>query len=824
MCRLWSYWRLAAWCLLVAMFYRGTGCTTIPFLNSGGDTIVPVVSSPALLGEMVQGQASTVTVSVTATSSVRTIARAIADLTKIGGSAAQVLSAGDNDLFSWTGTVIPPGSGLQPITFTASDTHGLTATASLDVTVNANMPITAPLLSNPLATGSLTAQKPCALKVSVIATDAADSIQAVTADLSAVGGPAAQALVQGANNLWSWVGTVTPPLSGTHQIVVTAKDTKGLTTVASIGITVAAVAANTAPQMSNLVASGSLMVHRPGTLSVSVTVRDSQDAVKTVTVDLSQVGGPATQSLAQGDNSVWSWNGTLTPAISGSRQVSVSATDEHGLSSVAVTDVTVAVFKNTPPRVTSAFVSGVLVVNVPGRVTVSVNATDSDGTVQQVTADLSSIGGPPNQALSPAGATLWSASASVTPATTGTFSVTFTARDEVGGTTSATASIKVYAPGSTGSVMKNPLGQSTSFSGNEAGKIYVPTRYGGDLTLSGTQIELFYTDGSDLTPETAGLILHGDLGSSRVAQGAPCSYSVPASKPGWYYFRLTQGGSATITSDFMESGEAAYRPWNGWWWPRAPGVGPTLYDAGGPLSEYDQVYGTHAQDWEQSNDSGGAWWWGHCWGWSIASILVPDPQSTGTKGVSFSRDDMKGLYTEAADDDPYFDSSLSIAYIPPGPPTGAAGEEVDAYCDDLYRILRGSIREDQVPVQSDMRAIATPPNSSDQVWNEAIYKYTADFQEAPGANDEHLVQIDMVVNSNYDARRPPTDYTDDRVERYVYQLEFDATGQLVRKSPRQNWISSSHYPPHDLYRLTGSPFAAHNPDVTKARIDALYGK
>ena len=384
------------------------------------------------------------------------------------------------------------------------------------------------------------------------------------------------------------------------------------------------------------------------------------------------------------------------------------------------------------------------------------------------------------------------------------------------------ASIHVNPVGPIANVLKNPLGQSTDLSAQDVGEVYVPSRYGGDLTLSGADIQLFYLDGSNLGPSAAGQILLDNLKGSVVAQGNPCSYTVPEGKPGWYYFRLKQDASATVSSRFVEDGQASYRPWNGWWWPRAPGRGPTLYDMGGPLDKYDQVYGTQARAWEASNDSGGDWWFGHCWGWSIASILAPDPQATTRNGVYFARDDMKGLYTEAADNDPYFDASISIAYIPPGPPTANSGEDIDAYCDELYRILRTSIRGDHVPVQSDMRARLTPPDGADEVWNEAIYKYTAEFREAPGINDERVVEIDMKVSSNYDARQPPTDYTDDRVEEFVYQLEFDAGGRVIPKSSHQNWISASHYPPHDLYRLTGSPWAAHDSDVTKPRIDALY--
>lgn len=371
-------------------------------------------------------------------------------------------------------------------------------------------------------------------------------------------------------------------------------------------------------------------------------------------------------------------------------------------------------------------------------------------------------------------------------------------------------------------IQKDPLGRSTSLGGQVVGKVYVPSRYGGQLTLSGSNIQLFYTDGSDLQSSVAAQIYTGGLSGSVVAQGNPCSYTVPLGKPGWYYIRPMGSTPATVASSFEEDGQASYRPWNGWWWPWNTSQGPTLYDFGGPLDKYDHVYGTSARSWEASNEIGGQYWFGHCWGWSIAAILMPAPQATAKKGVSFTMDDMKGLYTQLADSDPYFDATLSIAFIPPGPPTSSPNEDVDAYCDDLYRILRTCIREEGVPVQSDMRAIATPPAQEEEVWNQSIYKYTSNWVEAPGQTNEHVAQIDMVVSSNFGPWPPPTTYTNDRVEEFVYQLEFDAQGQVNAASPAQNWISASHYPPHDLYRLTGSPWTGHNPWVTKPNVDGLY--
>ena len=169
------------------------------------------------------------------------------------------------------------------------------------------------------------------------------------------------------------------------------------------------------------------------------------------------------------------------------------------------------------------------------------------------------------------------------------------------------------------SIQKNPLGQSTGFTGSVVGKVYVPSRYGGRLTVSGAGVQLIYTNGADLQPVTAQQVYQGDLSGSVVAQGNPCVYTMPSGRPGWYYIRFTQATPVTISSAFVEAGEADYRPWNGWWWPFATSSGPTLYNFNGPLDKYDRVWGTTARSREQLVQGSGDGWWGHCWGWSIAA-------------------------------------------------------------------------------------------------------------------------------------------------------------------------------------------------------------
>lgn len=483
------------------------------------------------------------------------------------------------------------------------------------------------------------------------------------------------------------------------------------------------------------------------------------------------------------------------------------------------------------PSVSNPTIQGTLSVGRLTTIMIEATVEDANGAWLAVVADLSQIGGDSAQPLQQAtyqGQYNWTGS--VRPASGGLRSVTIKASNAYGFSDSAVVRINVGYGGTSPSgqpgvdgLTRIPLGQSAALSGMDAAMVYVPSRYGGKLSVLGAAVQLVYTDGSNAADQS-GQAFQAILNGPVVASGNPCVYTVPEGRGGWYYMFLSQGGPATISTSFIEDGQAAVRPWNGWWWPWNPVAGPTLYDADGPLDRYDRVYGTQSRAWASANEVGGAWWWGHCWGWSIASILLPEPRATSRNGVSFSQDQMKSLYIALADNAPHIDASLSVEDIPSGQPTAASGEDIDAYCGQVHRVVRTCLREDRIAVQADLRAVSTLPDRRDEVWNHAVYRYSASFSQAPGSTDEHLVEVHMQIWANSDLLPPPLDPAADRTEEYVYQLEFDGQGQIVLHSPNQNWISASHYPPHEFHRITGSPWSPRNPYLTKSRIDGLYAR
>ncbi len=102
---------------------------------------------------------------------------------------------------------------------------------------------------------------------------------------------------------------------------------------------------------------------------------------------------------------------------------------------------------------------------------------------------------------------------------------------------------------------KIPLGKSTSIANPdiEFYSIYVPDRYGGDLTVTaagGGVIGLYYPN-----PYT------------KVANAATqINYPVAFNQHGWYYVKIIDRGSiSNISNTFVQTGEASYRPWNFWY-------------------------------------------------------------------------------------------------------------------------------------------------------------------------------------------------------------------------------------------------------------------
>ncbi len=195
---------------------------------------------------------------------------------------------------------------------------------------------------------------------------------------------------------------------------------------------------------------GTLTQNQVNAVRASASAVDIDGTVKTVTVDLSAIGGPGALPLAfDTASNLWIATTTVTPTVAGSRRATFTAVDNNGLSGTATATIdVVGGGGNGAPLLTNPTATGALNANFVSQVTVSVTVTDTGGTITGVTADLLSVGGLNNQPLTlsatPGG--LWSFTALVIPPSSGQKTITFTATDNLGATGTASTTVTVVTP------------------------------------------------------------------------------------------------------------------------------------------------------------------------------------------------------------------------------------------------------------------------------------------------------------------------------------------------------------------------------------------
>lgn len=209
----------------------------------------------------------------------------------------------------------------------------------------------------------------------------------------------------------------------------------------------------------NITVTGSLTQGQSSQIAVSCTVSDPDATAQAVAVDFSSLGGPAAVRL-KASGKVWTWSGIVTATVVGSGLITFVAVDERSAVTTQTTSVVVApasqdlpAVANQKPRLTNVTVTGDLVVGLSCNVTVSCGATDPDGTVQSVTADLSQIGGSASQPLTSSGGWYgdgtsygggqWTWSGILTPRLSGTKAINLTAVDNRSATNTATAAATI---------------------------------------------------------------------------------------------------------------------------------------------------------------------------------------------------------------------------------------------------------------------------------------------------------------------------------------------------------------------------------------------
>ncbi|HWE35019.1 MAG TPA: hypothetical protein VG406_00490 [Isosphaeraceae bacterium] len=420
-----------------------------------------------------------------------------------------------------------------------------------------------------------------------------------------------------------------------------------------------------------------------------------------------------------------------------------------------------------------------------------------------------------------------------------------------------------------------PLGGSlTNQDGDKGFSVYVPTRFGGVLTIA--------TTGGELGP------IKGPDGRERLNGG-----EIGDNQQGWYTFDV-RGAKApfAVTTSFVQVGQSTRMPWNFYYWPTkgdsvhepwaggngrvdtmgpagddvmvatpgsyiapgqdvvlpgpdgildtrpAPGdtstwfpnlyddltwLGPegTLYATPSPLLKFDQLFNSSARRWEAANSQNRAItrWPGHCLGGAIASIMLNEP--IPAPGSGFTADELKGMWAELGENHLNHKIGDYANNIPAGPPRPGF-DPTDAFVARFHTMLEQHIRGRHQSLLGNLRAF--PPNGTpDEVWNHGIGKYTAKFHAIPGRG-ERAVRLEVEVVGNAGANLNNGD-NKPRLVKYEYSLVYGLNGQVDESNPMANdWIAvggDGMYAPLNLLEVVDSRWQGHNPYVTEANVRSI---
>lgn len=197
---------------------------------------------------------------------------------------------------------------------------------------------------------------------------------------------------------------------------------------------------------------GSLALNQANSVTVSAVVIDPSGTIVSVIADLTALGGSAVVPLTLSSvPNTWSTTVSVLPTVAGRQEVVITAISSTGLSSQQTATINVIGGVNgtgLPPVVSPPALTGTLIATFGSQILLTVVATDPDGTIQSVIADLSPIGGLPAQPLFESAQTpdLWTFSGIVTPSTIGTMTIFVVATDDSGQSTTVSTSVVVESP------------------------------------------------------------------------------------------------------------------------------------------------------------------------------------------------------------------------------------------------------------------------------------------------------------------------------------------------------------------------------------------
>lgn len=424
-------------------------------------------------------------------------------------------------------------------------------------------------------------------------------------------------------------------------------------------------------------------------------------------------------------------------------------------------------------------------------------------------------------------------------------------------------------------VVAVPLGGSLEArTGEHYYGVYVPTRFGGELTVKTSAGRVEEIKGPDGAARGNGQ----EIGEDR---------------QGWYTFKVAGAkGAYKVETKFVQRAQSQKRPWNFYYWPTkadslhepwaggngradtydlrgddvrlvAPGgyvepgkdivmagsnglletrpaAGddltwfPNLYDdlyghnadgslfeSPAPLLKYDQLFGSSARQWEAMNTQNHdiSRWPGHCLGGAVASIAFNDPKPAPGSGMT--ADELKALYAELGENHLNHRIGDYATDIPAGPPRPGP-DPTDWKAPRVHAMFETHIRGFRRPLLSNMRAF--PPRGSEfEVWNQAMYKYEAEYKAIPGRGPRAvLIDIDVHANSGSALNGQGEE---DRTVHYQYSLVYGLDGRVDETNPgAADWIAvggDALFAPLNVLEVQNSAWAGHNPYVTLDNVRSL---
>lgn len=195
----------------------------------------------------------------------------------------------------------------------------------------------------------------------------------------------------------------------------------------------------------------------------------------------------------------------------------------------------------------------------------------------------------------------------------------------------------------------------------------------------------------------------------------------------------------------------------------------------------------------------GAGWWGHCWGGSVASILLAQP--VAAQGLT--EEELEGLCSCFMN--AYGAPSIFVGW-PFVKPLAAdnAVDPTDVLAHVFHAALRDHVWKAKHPIHMDLRQ-EDGEGDKPAIWNQGVYKFKAVFTEAPGAlgNENEKVRqvnIETIFAAN-DDKYPNTGTPETGIKREqiaTYRLVYNAAGDIspaygLTGPPeallKQNWMT-----------------------------------